>query len=132
MARLDFVEAGRKKTKNKIGIENEQRRGPQTTQRTRSCRLRRRRRFHTRKPWLFFLAFSTYLKQIASSGPMLAIIQIVNLRFIHASQQQEPTWDLIIDTRRKCRSWLRLNAPYDFFPEAWAKRCNEYSIFKRG
>ena len=52
--------------------------------------------------------------------------------FIHASQQQEPTWDLIIDTRRKCRSWLRLNPPDDFFPEAWTKRCNEYSIFNPG
>jgi hypothetical protein len=29
--------------------------------------------------------------------------------FIHASQQREPTWDLIIDTRRKCRNWLRLH-----------------------
>ena len=49
--------------------------------------------------------------------------------FIHASQQQEPTWDLIIDTRRKCRSWLRRNPPHDFFPEACTKRCNEYSSF---
>ena len=52
--------------------------------------------------------------------------------FIHASPQQEPTWDLIIDTRRKCRKRLRLNSPDDFFPEAWTKRCNEYSIFKPG
>jgi hypothetical protein len=52
--------------------------------------------------------------------------------FIHASQQQEPTWDLIIDTLRKCRSWLRLDPPDDFVPEAWTKRCNEYSIFKPG
>ena len=52
--------------------------------------------------------------------------------FIHASQQQEPTWDLIIDTRRKCRNWLRLDPSDDFFPEAWTKRCNEYSIFKPG
>jgi hypothetical protein len=29
--------------------------------------------------------------------------------FIHASQQQEPNLELIIDTRRSCRSWLRLN-----------------------
>jgi hypothetical protein len=50
--------------------------------------------------------------------------------FIHASQPQKPTWGLIIDTRRKCRNWLRLNSPHDFFPGAWAKRCNEYSIFK--
>jgi hypothetical protein len=52
--------------------------------------------------------------------------------FIHASPQQEPTWDLIIDTRRKCRKRLRLNSPDDCFPEAWTKRCNEYSIFKPG
>ena len=52
--------------------------------------------------------------------------------FIHASQQQEPTWDLIIDTRRKCRSWLRRNPPHDFFPEACTKRCNEYSTFNPG
>ena len=52
--------------------------------------------------------------------------------FIHASQQQEPTWDLIIDTRRKCRTWLRLNPPDDFFCEAWTKRCSEYSIFNPG
>jgi hypothetical protein len=52
--------------------------------------------------------------------------------FIHASQQQEPTRDPIIDTRRKCRRWLRLNPPDNFFPEAWTKRCNEYSIFKPG
>ena len=31
--------------------------------------------------------------------------------FIHASQQREPTWDLIIATRRKCRNWLSLNPP---------------------
>jgi hypothetical protein len=31
--------------------------------------------------------------------------------FIHASQRQEPNGDLIIDTRRKCRSWLRLKPP---------------------
>ena len=31
--------------------------------------------------------------------------------FIHASQQQEPPRDPIIDTRRKCRRWLRLNPP---------------------
>ena len=40
----------------------------------------RRRRFQTSKPWLLFLAFSTYLTPIASLGSMLAIIQIVNLR----------------------------------------------------
>ena len=74
-------------------------------------RLRRRRRFQTRNQWLILLAFSTYLTRIASPGPMLAIIQIVNLRFIHASQPREPTWDLIIDTRRKCRNWLRLHPP---------------------
>jgi hypothetical protein len=49
--------------------------------------------------------------------------------FIHASQQQEPTRDPIIDTRRKCRSWLRLNPPDAFVPEAWTKRCNEYATF---
>ena len=43
-------------------------------------RLRRRRRFQTSKPWLLFLAYSIYLTRIASPGPMLAIIQIVNLR----------------------------------------------------
>ncbi len=43
-------------------------------------RSRRRRRFQTSKPWLLFLAFSTYLTPIASLGSMLAIIQIVNLR----------------------------------------------------
>jgi len=43
-------------------------------------RLRRRRRFQTSKTWLFFHAFSTYLTRIASPGPMLAFIQIVNLR----------------------------------------------------
>ncbi len=43
-------------------------------------RLRRRRRFQTSKPRLLFLAFSTFLTRIASPGPMLAIIQIVNLR----------------------------------------------------
>jgi hypothetical protein len=43
-------------------------------------RLRRRRRFQTIEPWLFFLAFSTYLTRIASRCPMLAIIQIVHLR----------------------------------------------------
>ena len=52
--------------------------------------------------------------------------------FIHASPQQEPTWDLIINTPRKCRSWLGLNPPDDFFPEAWTKRSNEYSIFNPG
>ena len=52
--------------------------------------------------------------------------------FIHASQQQEPTWDLIIDTPRKCRNWLRVNPPDDIFPEACTKRCNEDSIFKPG
>jgi hypothetical protein len=31
--------------------------------------------------------------------------------FIHASQQREPTWDLIIATRRKCRNWLSLKPP---------------------
>ena len=50
--------------------------------------------------------------------------------FIHASQQQGPTRDLIIDTRRKCRTWLRFDPSDDFFPEAWTKRCNEYSIFR--
>jgi hypothetical protein len=99
----------------------------------RSCRSRRRRRFQTSKLWLLFLAFSTYLTRNASPGPTLAIIQIVNLRASsHASQQQRPTRDLIIDTRRKCRSWLRRNPPDDFFPEACTKRCNEYSIFKPG
>jgi hypothetical protein len=48
------------------------------------------------------------------------------------SQQQGPTWDLIIDTQRKCRNWLRLTPPGDLFPEAWTKRCNEYSIFNPG
>ena len=43
-------------------------------------RLRRLRRFHTRKPWLLFLAFSTHLTRIASPGPMFAFIQIVHLR----------------------------------------------------
>ena len=43
-------------------------------------RFLRRRRFQTRKLWLLFLAFSTYLTRIASPSPMLAIIQIVNLR----------------------------------------------------
>jgi hypothetical protein len=52
--------------------------------------------------------------------------------FIHASQQHEPTRDLIIDTRRKCRTWLRFKPPDDLFREAWTKRCNEYSIFKPG
>ncbi len=52
--------------------------------------------------------------------------------FIHASQQHEPTRDQIIDTRRKFRNWLRLDPPDDLFPEAWTKRCNEYSIFKPG
>jgi hypothetical protein len=52
--------------------------------------------------------------------------------FIHASQQQEPTCDLITDTRRKCRTELWLDTPDVFFPEAWTKRCNEYSIFKPG
>jgi hypothetical protein len=42
--------------------------------------LRRRRRFLTSKPWLLFLAFSTYLTRIASPGPVLASIQIVHLR----------------------------------------------------
>jgi hypothetical protein len=52
--------------------------------------------------------------------------------FSKASQQQEPTWDLAKHRHaRKCRSWLRLNPPDDFFPEAWTKRCNEYSTFKR-
>jgi hypothetical protein len=51
--------------------------------------------------------------------------------FIHASQQQEPTRDPIIDTPEKW-SCLRLNPPDDFFPETWTKRCNEYSIFKPG
>jgi hypothetical protein len=51
---------------------------------------------------------------------------------IHGSQQQEATCDLIIDTRRKCRNWLRLRPPDDFFPEAWTKRCNEHSIFNAG
>ena len=36
--------------------------------------------FQTSKPWLLFLAFSAYLTRIASPGPTLAIIQIVNLR----------------------------------------------------
>jgi len=94
--------------------------------------LRRRRRFQTSKPWLLFLAFSTYLTRIAPPGPLLASIQIVYFQLSHAGQQQEPTWDLIIDTRRKCRSWLRLDPPDDFVPEAWTKRCNEYSIFKPG
>jgi hypothetical protein len=35
-------------------------------------------------------------------------------------------------TQRKCRCWLRLHPPDDFLPEAWTKRCNEYSIFKPG
>ena len=39
-------------------------------------RLWRRRLFQTSKPWLIFLAFSTYLTPIVSPGPMLAIIQI--------------------------------------------------------
>jgi hypothetical protein len=52
--------------------------------------------------------------------------------FIHASQQREQTWDLMIDTRRKCRNWLRLDPPDDIFAQAWKKRCNEYSIFKPG
>ena len=43
-------------------------------------RLRCWRRFQTRKPWLRFLAFSTYLTRIASPGPMLVIIQIVKFR----------------------------------------------------
>jgi hypothetical protein len=43
-------------------------------------RLLRRRRFQTSKKWLLFLAFSTYLTRIASPGPMLVIIQILNLR----------------------------------------------------
>ena len=51
--------------------------------------------------------------------------------FIHASPQQETTWDPIIDTRRKCRKRLWRDSPDYFFPEAWTKRCNEYSIFKR-
>jgi len=50
--------------------------------------------------------------------------------FIHASQQHEPTWDLIIDTPRKCRKQLRLDPPDDLFPKACTKRCHEYSIFK--
>ena len=94
--------------------------------------LRRRRRFLTSKPWLLFLAFSTYLTRIAPPGPLLASIQIVYFQLSHAGQQQEPTWDLIIDTRRKGRTWLRLNPPDDFFTEGWTKRCNEYSIFKPG
>jgi hypothetical protein len=43
-------------------------------------RLLRRRRFQTSKPLLLSLAFSTYLTQIASRCPVLASIQIVNLR----------------------------------------------------
>jgi hypothetical protein len=72
------------------------------------------------------------LTRIAPPGPLLASIQIVYFQLSHAGQQQEPTWDLIIDTRRKFRSWLRLDPPDDFVPEAWTKRCNEYSIFKPG
>ncbi len=53
--------------------------------------------------------------------------------FNHASlQQREPTWDLIMDTRRKCRNLLRRKPPDDFFPEGWTKRCDECASFKPG
>ncbi len=45
-------------------------------------RLRRQRRFQTSKPWLLFLAFSTYFTRIASPGPVRCwpSSRFVNLR----------------------------------------------------
>ena len=95
-------------------------------------RLRRRRRFQTSKPLLLFLGFSTLDAHRLTWSDAGHHPDCPFASFIHASQQQEPTWDPIIDTRRKCRSWLRSNSPDYFFPEACTKRCNEYSIFKPG
>jgi len=107
-------------------------RGPQTTQRTRS--------------WSLTAATLPNEQAVADLPCIQHILDAYRLTwpdvylhpdcqfasFIHASQQQEPTWDLIMDTRRKCRKRLRLNPPDDFFPEACTKRCNEYSIFNPG
>jgi hypothetical protein len=96
-------------------------------------RFRRRRRFQTRKPLLLFLAFSTYLTRIAAPGPMLASIQIVHLRAsstpVNIKNQhvtQSPT------RQGNSGTGFDLTPPDDFFPEAWTKRCNGYSIFQPG
>jgi hypothetical protein len=73
-----FLKRTEKRKKN--GIENGVRRYGKIRDAPDPGRLRRRRRFQTSKPWLLFLAFSTYLTRIASPGPMLDIIQIVNFR----------------------------------------------------
>jgi hypothetical protein len=97
-------------------------------------RLRRRRRFQTSKAVAAIPCIQHILDAKRLTWPDVGLhpdCLFAMLAFIHASQQQEPTCDLIIDTRRKSRNWLRLDPPDDFFPEAWTKRCNEYSIWKR-
>jgi hypothetical protein len=98
-------------------------------------RLRRRRRFQTRKPWLLFLALSRYLTRIASPGPMLwpsSRLSICELQPRQSTRRTNMGPNHRHATEIQELASLRLQPPDDFFPEACTKRCNEYSTFKPG
>ena len=122
-----------KRKKGKSGIEKWRRRRPQTTQRIRS--------------WSLSAPATLPNEQAVAALPCIQHILDANrltwpgvgqhpdcpfASFIHASQQQEPTWDPIIDTRRKCRNWLRSNSPDYFFPEACTKNAMNIPSSNRG
>ena len=101
----DFTDVAAILKKKKL-IEMEAR-GPQTTQRSRS--------------WTLTAPATLPNEQAVAALPSIQHVPDVNrltcsaighhpdcqfASFIHASQQQEPTRDLLIDTRRKCRNWL--------------------------
>ena len=102
----------KRKEKRKKWNRKMEQRGPQTAQRSRS--------------WSHTAPATLPNEQAVASFPCVQHILDANRLtwpgvglhpdcqfaiFIHASQQQEPTRDPIIDTRRKCRRWLRLNPP---------------------
>ena len=94
----------KKKMRTKNGQDRNQRNAPDPGS------FRRRRRFLTSKP----LADLHCIQHILDANRLTwsdvghhPDCQFAS--FIHASQQQEPNLELIIDTRRSCRNWLRLN-----------------------
>ena len=123
----------KKKGKKKKWNRKMEQRGPQTAQRSRSWSLSAPATLPNEQAVAAFPCIQHRLDANRLTWPDVGLHPDCQFAsFIHASQQQEPTRDLIIDTRRKCRTWLRLDPPDCFFPEAWTKRCNEYSIFKPG
>ena len=95
---------------------------PQTTQRTRSWTLTAPATLPNEQAVAALPCIQHILDANRLTSPDVGLHpDCLFASFIHASQQQEPTCDLIIDTRRKSRKRLRLDPPDYFFPEAGRK-----------